>query len=1762
MNSANFLTRENLERDGLGASDLEAFNRLRTRKGELTVQDFVEPPEGMSVEGAETLFSLFRESSSDIDRQLSHLFVAFRPSPPVADQGLARVAISYHSDIDRDFRTFETGITLRGASQVQLWDISHRHVISIEVTSSDGKVLLERTAIPLLDEQDVGEERLNGGWTISPPPGENEGWGPDGVGLYSRFDFPTRGRRTVGTIDPAPSRIHRTGRFQVMGQPQFRFDPYTFAVAFASPETLASLSSILGDGQSAHLAYFHPVDPRLSQIHEHLRLEPAALDFGGVFEVGPIERENVEAPGWVWILTGPDVVIGFEPDADLYKPRPDTLIILPGDQLHSSDGSVPYNVSEKGLLARPELFADDPGTSCRPFDQPGRVLGERRFMTAVRVTQPHVAGTKQGTIFSENIFERPVDYPRQPASDRREIDYELEDPATYQAKTVAFGHIIETAVRYRSNGYSLGDIAYSLTLAPRQKRRIVKLDYARRESAIRQEATMAEDQVADTVDHTRSYDNAVAASLDEWAQGRSRSSTTSAAAGVGFALPGFVAGGGAATSTSTSSSSQEGGRRTAASETQDLRDSIRRWGDSVRSLQSTVITESEQSESIEGVSEVVQNINYTRSLSVIYYEILRHLRIDTEISGVSECVHVPLPVREFTDERIRLHRDVLERYARGTWERLAFRYLDYLPDALNDSELPGGPRANQKLTSLSGSLWIRVGLGMPGEGEVAEAISQATDQTLSEQALGSIYQKAFSVFMPWLGKPLSNVISKKFTASPEARNRYFQSEIAPDMVRRYVDDLVLVDRNGQQLLADFTLVSHYRFGEVIRVDFTVDIGEEEVTRADLHHLRVRFNDDFIEDPQGGEPVARLPKSSFMDVTRATLRYANDFYEASASSDSGARDLVSAGSGEADPDGALLTFRLSHADKLNVHDQIKGAYRTLKTRLKARPFFYHKAIWWQMDHDELFTLLDGFAISDSDPRSLASVVNRRPLGIVGNCMVFRTTSDTPLDPMFDSFAGLKNHYVAGLRPSDPMRISLPTQGVYARAHLDGCVAAEEHNGSFDWVFDNVEPELANLPDSIFDSRRAQPQNMTPTPFPTSIINLQNAPDAPGVSGFDGVLGAVQNADAFRDMAGLAGTQANVRAGLNAAAGLATSFGGMAFQGAMAQLQADADAGKNLKSFMDALQKGVDTGIIVKETAQKSASDMAGRYGNGNDESQTKHQQELEREAIGGDGGGEVTETTKDGTRTVKKNPQPKSEAGKTASETAKPVGHVKWFSDTELLLYNFKVGDLTPELHADHVRALHAISSQISGVADIDGIEGRASATKSRTGDAQEKNQDLSIARMELVWAELMRFALDPQSNLQKQSYLGDNDPIRPKYSAALAGISDGVGGEDPVERSVLVRLARRVIPVPQPKLVPDIPEIGCIGHTVVIENNTILVQNNTIVNKVIHGDGHIVEGNLHIGDDLSGWNVESIDNENGNVTFGKQGEVKQIKAELSKDTPGKVAEISVDSKATSLWEIDLSNPRASGVSADELIVQLHGVLEAARATSASLPSSSASLAIPGDVASISLSNFNPNATMAEFVEKVFTAITAEGSTVGKTLRGLKVGTVELDVTIYAKPMDNPDRTDLWLEKKFTLSGPGLYYAREFENAGATIEGVHKFSYQSNTPRRMSDWGLLSELDEAKVTFKKGSIPGDATELVIFLTDLIALLNIPGADTLSGAVNGLRSILTKVKLATNLIAANQDLVFQPENEAEATSDNIRVGRSITAFELNRGTLRPK
>src|SRR5215469_14056443 len=48
----------------------------------------------------------------------------------------------------------------------------------------------------------------------------------------------------------------------------------------------------------------------------------------------------------------------------------------------------------------------------------------------------------------------------------------------YQAVTIAVGHILHFKAEFKADGYSLGDLVYSLPLAPGQKKQIVTMDAA------------------------------------------------------------------------------------------------------------------------------------------------------------------------------------------------------------------------------------------------------------------------------------------------------------------------------------------------------------------------------------------------------------------------------------------------------------------------------------------------------------------------------------------------------------------------------------------------------------------------------------------------------------------------------------------------------------------------------------------------------------------------------------------------------------------------------------------------------------------------------------------------------------------------------------------------------------------------------------------------------------------------------------------------------------------------------------------------------------------------------------------------------------------------------------------------------------------------------------------------------------------------------------------------------------------------------------
>jgi len=276
---------------------------------------------------------------------------------------------------------------------------------------------------------------------------------------------------------------------------------------------------------------------------------------------------------------------------------------------------------------------------------------------------------------------------------------------------------------------------------------------------------------------------------------------------------------------------------------------------------------------------------------------------------------------------------------------------------------------------------------------------------------------------------------------------------------------------------------------------------------------------------------------------------------------------------------------------------------LINHLKENLEYYHRAIWWSMDRDRLFMLMDGFFVPGLDPpTSVSSIVDKNPVGIAGNSLIFRISSGCYIpttlgDKLLDTPESLTTWYRSRGSVSAPMHISLPTDGLYAQTIMDECVALEEHFGNTDWALQDADPELGAVDQNLLGSRKSDVgKDLAPTKMPDTLINLQNALPAPAPQGLSDIISAVQNGNAFRDMAGLAGTQGLTSEGLKTAAALATNFGNQAAALKLAELankqQAVSDIDKKLAAFDKAKQRGLASDDEIAQHTNDALASMNG------------------------------------------------------------------------------------------------------------------------------------------------------------------------------------------------------------------------------------------------------------------------------------------------------------------------------------------------------------------------------------------------------------------------------------------------------------------------------------------------------------------------------------------------------------------------------------------
>jgi hypothetical protein len=203
------------------------------------------------------------------------------------------------------------------------------------------------------------------------------------------------------------------------------------------------------------------------------------------------------------------------------------------------------------------------------------------------------------------------------------------------------GVFLEYEVSWWPLGHALGDIVYSLPLAPCESVNLSVIEWSRREVAQRDEATVASEELIHQQRRDRSIVETMKGSIQEWQRG----GTVQAGISASGILEGLSLGLGLGGGYSTTSAN----RNVTAESIQTLADSVEQASALLRTQQSTVIVQGSQSERDVIETRNVTNHNHCHALTLLYYEVLRHYRVETRFARGRSVLLIKVDPLDFSD---------------------------------------------------------------------------------------------------------------------------------------------------------------------------------------------------------------------------------------------------------------------------------------------------------------------------------------------------------------------------------------------------------------------------------------------------------------------------------------------------------------------------------------------------------------------------------------------------------------------------------------------------------------------------------------------------------------------------------------------------------------------------------------------------------------------------------------------------------------------------------------------------------------------------------------------------------------------------------------------------------------------------------------------------------------------------------------------------------------------------------------------------------
>lgn len=259
--------------------------------------------------------------------------------------------------------------------------------------------------------------------------------------------------------------------------------------------------------------------------------------------------------------------------------------------------------------------------------------------------------------------------------------------ATNPCAVVHLGYLSGHLQRWRSGGTALGEVVYSLSLAPGESRNIAVIDLRRRQQAQRNEQTNVNETLVSNQEHSFALQEVATAVALEQQFGKTAVEAGSLVSGGSFVAAGALVGGlggaligtviapgigtaigagiGAAAGVAAGGlvwagaealgkieSETAGNRDILATTNQRISQSTSQQSALVRSLWSTVVTEDVQEETLGVQTSNVTNYNHMHALNMEYYELLHRYNTATTTETITPILYLPYAPLSFDDRNL------------------------------------------------------------------------------------------------------------------------------------------------------------------------------------------------------------------------------------------------------------------------------------------------------------------------------------------------------------------------------------------------------------------------------------------------------------------------------------------------------------------------------------------------------------------------------------------------------------------------------------------------------------------------------------------------------------------------------------------------------------------------------------------------------------------------------------------------------------------------------------------------------------------------------------------------------------------------------------------------------------------------------------------------------------------------------------------------------------------------------------------------------